>query len=151
MSLAHLHIHLQLQHNFNLALALPVFFCLFKLVLVVSFLFYDSSLLLCSLFAMNELFLHFNSGLSQLLSQLYFCRTSCINTLVFRLQINLVVRNCYFSVYELSWFFLVSCSQLNLVSVFSNFCRCIHVSQFVHSLYIMRFWLHLNCTYHWLD
>ena len=80
------------------------------------------------------LFLHFNSGFSQWLSQLYFCRTPYTHTLVFPLQISLVVRNGSLSVQQLSRS-LVSCSQLNFVSVFSNFCRCIHV---IHSLLAHR-------------
>ena len=53
MSLAHLNIHFQLLQNLNFAYPLQLLFCLFRQLLLVSWLFYDSSLLLSVLFSLN--------------------------------------------------------------------------------------------------
>ena len=53
LSLAHLYIHFQQQQNLNLAYPLQLLFYSFRLFLLVSWLFYDSSLLLSAFFALN--------------------------------------------------------------------------------------------------
>ena len=143
-----MYIHFQLQQNLNLAYPLQLLF----LVISPTSSGFLAFLRLFSSFirivrSECTLFLHFNSGFSQWLSQLYLCRTTYTHTLVFPLQFSLVVRNGSLSVKKLSRS-LVSCSQLIFVSVLSNFCVYSRYSQFVHSLYIRRFWLHTYGTHH---